>query len=105
MSQIPQITLEQLVAKIKNGETIPSVEILVADKYIGTFISPSLIGGYSIFDEIRTSAEYLGVRGNIVIPPEIIERVLEVDEAPLHVSPNPQKARKKRRQKAEKVKV
>ena len=70
MSLIPQITMEQLVAKIQNSETIRSSEVFVGDKYIGTFIVPSMLGGASIFDEIRTSAEYLGVRGNIVIPEE-----------------------------------
>jgi len=69
MSLIPQITLDQLVAKIQNNEVIPSSEIFLGDRYIGTFIVPSMYGGASIFDEIKTHAEYLGVRGNIVVPP------------------------------------
>jgi len=68
MSLIPQITLNKLVLKIKNGGTIRSSEVYYGDKYVGTFIVPSFIGGATIFNEIKTHAEFLGVRGNIVIP-------------------------------------
>ena len=100
MSLIPQITLDRLVEKIQNNEPVPSVEVFLDGEYKGTFIVPSMDGGASIFDEIKTSAEFLGVRGNIVVPLSVIEAVNKVDKYP-----NLTKAREARMAKREKVKV
>ena len=77
MSLIPQITLEQLKSKTASEiKALPSVEILNKNgDYIGTLVIPSMIGGGTIWGEIRTNAEYLALRANIVIPSHVIEDV------------------------------
>jgi len=99
MNLIPQIPLERLVSRIQNDEDIPSVEIFYKDKYIGTFIVPSVIGGATIFNEIKTQAEYLGVRGNIVVPRKIFDALENIPVVQQY--PNLVKAREARRLKQE----
>ena len=100
MSLIPQIELEKLVEKIKSGDDVPSVEVFHNDKYIGTFIVPAEIGGFTIYHEIKTEAEYLGVRGNIVVPPKVFEGLKEEPVVNI-LYPNLVKAREARRLKQE----
>ena len=87
MALIPQITLEELAEKIRNGKTFQSSEVFSDGKYVGTFIVPSMIGGATIYHEIRTHAEYLGVRGNIVIPVEKADNSLTCECGFRAVSP------------------
>ena len=71
MSLISQIKLSDLrkrsTAEIK---VFPSVEVIGEEgEYIGTLIIPPVVGGMTIYDDIKTNAEYLGVRSNIPLPP------------------------------------
>lgn len=99
MSLLPQIKVKDL--QDKDVSKLPSIELLNEDgQYVGTLIVPSAMGGDSIYDEIKTHAEYLGVRGNIVISPSVFDSLNQepiVEEAPLYVSVKPPKPRKKRK--------
>ena len=75
MSLIPQLPLEKLPHTGEEIRCLPSIEIFDEKGYVGTFIIPSMEGGATIFDEIKTNAEYLGVRSNIVVNPSVIENV------------------------------
>ena len=101
MGMIPSVTVEELIEKMRNRAEIPSVEVFRNDEYIGTFIVPNMRGGATIFNEIKTQAEFLGVRGNIVVPLNVQESLHE-PSTPQY--PNLVKAREARRLK-QKVKV
>jgi len=74
MSLIPTITLEELSRKVKQGTVkgLPCSEITGENgDYVATLIVPCMGGGVTIFDHVRTQAEYLGVQGNSVyVEPE-----------------------------------
>lgn len=71
MSLIPEITLKQL-QQLDNID-IPTVNIVDDDgNYQATLVIPQKIGGMTIYDEIKNHAEYLGVRGNSVLDPKIV---------------------------------
>jgi len=72
VSLIPAIKIEKLQglneAELKATR---SSEIVNEDgNYIATLIVPTMAGGATIYDHTRTQAEYLGVQGNSVFPPE-----------------------------------
>ena len=92
MSLLPSVTLEKFIEKIKDGTKIPSVEVFYNNEYKGTFIAPNMHGGASIFGEIRNSASFLGVRGNIVVPQGAFDSLKE--DTPQY--PNLVKAREAR---------
>ena len=61
----------------------PSMELMDEEgNYFATLIIPSLAGGMSIFDNVRIKGEFLGVRGNSVLPQEILNKeILDEGEA------------------------
>ena len=76
MSLLPTITIERLNNLLRGNETIPTVEVLNDNgDYKGVFVSPPKEGGMTIYDDIKNHAEYLGVRGNSVLHPSILENI------------------------------
>ena len=78
MSLIPQKTLD--IAGWLKGK--PSMEVLDSKgNYVATIIIPNMVGGSTIYDEMKTQAEYLAVRANSVLPPEIVSgEIAEIHE-------------------------
>ena len=104
MSDLPQISLDNL-RKLSGDEIrrLPSLELVDKGGYICHIIIPCETGGMSIWDEIKTSADTIGVRSNIVVPPESMRIVGEINKPVAY--PNLVKARAKRKLKKKAVSV
>ncbi len=106
MALIPSVPLRKLQAlNVIQFKELPSL-VIVDEKgdYLATLIVPSVVGGATIYNEIKTQAEYLGVRGNIVVPASVKEAVNNLP--PIQESyPNLIKARACRKAKREQKEV
>ena len=74
---IPQIKLSELPRNAESLKALPSCEIVNEEgDYIGTLLIPSMIGGATIYEHIRTFSESLGQQSNSVLPPSVVERAM-----------------------------
>ena len=96
MALIPTVPLGKLPFQdAMKLSALPSVEVVdERGNYIGTLIIPPLGGGTTIFDEIKTQAEYLGVRSNTVLSPSIIANVNNLTLIAKKIRPYKRKGKK-----------
>jgi hypothetical protein len=75
MSLIPEVSVERIQKVLENDVgSLPSCEIVNGNgEYLATLIVPAKIGGQTVYDHIRTQADYLGLQGNTVLPVKALE--------------------------------